>query len=260
MDITRRPEEHHLVLGIEADEVVDAILTLLALVFAGLLVAEFALDLSSAQSRSLELAGLAIWFIFTVDFVVRLGLADSKWRYLRSNWLAAIAVALPAFRVARVFRAIRVLRLLRLGRVVTTTNRSVGAVRRLAPGGMTYVGLLGGLGILLGGAGMYTLEQGVDGSHVGSFGDALWWAAATLTTVGSGIDPVTLEGRILALLMMLFGLALSGFITATLAVILMGRRGGSWQEEDDVHASLAALREEIARLRESVERANQADR
>lgn len=250
MDDARRvePEDHHHIAGLESEEVLEAVLTFLALLFGALLVVEFTTALSPAQSRWIELTGLVIWFIFTVDFVVRLALAESKSAYLRRNWLAALAVLLPAFRIARIFRAIRVLRLLRLGRVVTTANRSMRAVQQVVPGGIGYVALLSGVLVMLGAAGIYTLEEDAE-SGIGSFGDALWWAAATLTTIGSGIEPVTFEGRVLAILMMVFGLGISGFVTATVAVFLLGRR----HENADVRDELRELQAEIARLRESLE-------
>jgi voltage-gated potassium channel len=249
------PHDHLHIAGLEPEEVLEAFLTFLALAFAAIVVVEFTADLTPAQSRWLELSGLVIWLIFTVDFVVRLALAGSKAAYLRSNWLSALAVLLPAFRVARIFRAIRVLRLLRLGRVVTTAGRSVRAAQEVVPGGIGYVALLSGLLILLGAAGMYTLERDASGSGIDSFGDALWWAAGTLTTIGSGIDPVTLEGRVLAVLMMVFGLGIGGFITATVAVFLLGRK-----EERDagLREDMAELRAEIASLRESVDAARES--
>ena len=240
--------------GLELSDLIDAGLTLLALLFAALLVVEFTADLSPRQSRWVSLVGIVIWAIFTVDFVVRLALARSKTAYLRSNWLAGLAVLLPAFRVARILRAFRVLRLMRLGRVVTTGNRSIRATRRISDETLIYVSLLGLIALFLSAAGVYALEQDAPDTGIDSFGEAVWWAAATLTTIGSGFEPVTLEGRLLAVLVMVVGLGLSGYITARVAVLLLGRERVSG--EAALMAEVRALREEVARLRETLDEGN----
>lgn len=53
--------------------------------------------------------------------------------------------------------------------------------------------------------------------EINNYPDALWWAIVTATTVGYGdIVPVTPIGRILASIMMLFGIAFIGMITSTI--------------------------------------------
>jgi voltage-gated potassium channel len=89
------------------------------------------------------------------------------------------------------------------------------------------------------------VEGGAPHSNIRNFSSALWWAAATITTVGSEKYPVTDEGRVLAVLVMLYGLAFAGYIAATLVTLLIGRENGS----DDT----AALRDEIAALRRELE-------
>jgi voltage-gated potassium channel len=62
------------------------------------------------------------------------------------------------------------------------------------------------------------LEREVDGSNIKNFGDGLWWATTTVTTVGYGDRfPVTTEGRFLAALLMITGISLIGVITASVA-------------------------------------------
>ena len=228
----------------ELSELVEIGLTALSLVFVVLLVVEFAVALPPAPARWLELAGWFIWAVFTIDFVTRFFLAESKTRFLRANWLTALAVLLPAFRVFRAFRAVRAVRSLRLARLVTGTNRGARALRRIAGfAGAGYVVILTLLVWLLAAAGVSWLERGQPDASIGSFGEALWWSATTIIQQGSEQHPVTAEGRILAVLLMVFSLGVSGYITAALAAFLLGRRR---QEAD---AELTALRDELRALR-----------
>jgi voltage-gated potassium channel len=61
-------------------------------------------------------------------------------------------------------------------------------------------------------------------SRITDYGEALWWAAATITTVGAATEPVTLGGRIVALALMLAGLVLLGYVAGLLTAILFKRR------------------------------------
>ncbi len=73
--------------------------------------------------------------------------------------------------------------------------------------------------ILVGGSLMALFEPGV------SFGSGIWWTVVTLTTVGYGdISPTTSEGRILAVIIMFFGIGLLGALSASLAAMLIGRK------------------------------------
>jgi voltage-gated potassium channel len=67
----------------------------------------------------------------------------------------------------------------------------------------------------------------VDGTaSFADYGDALWWTAYTMTT-GAPSQPATAEGRLLGWLLSLYGLAIFGYLTATLASHFVDRdRGG----------------------------------
>jgi voltage-gated potassium channel len=204
---------------------IEVALTALAFVFVALLIIEYAFALTPDESRWVDLAGWTIWAIFTIDFVVRFALAGEKTRFLRSNWIAGIAMVLPAFRVLRVLQALRVLRSVRLVRLVAGTNRGARALSRVVGfAGAGYVVLLTLLVIPLAAAGISWLERGQPGATITSFGGALWWAATTVIQQGSERHPATPEGQVLGVLLMIYALAVSGYITAALATFLLGRR------------------------------------
>lgn len=61
-------------------------------------------------------------------------------------------------------------------------------------------------------------ERGKQNSNIDDIGDALWWAVTTITTVGYGDRyPVTAVGRLVAAALMVFGIALLGVLTASIA-------------------------------------------
>ena len=60
---------------------------------------------------------------------------------------------------------------------------------------------------------MYSIESRAPNSHIKTFLDALWWCIATVTTVGYGdITPVTIVGRVVALIYMFFGIAMISLV------------------------------------------------
>ena len=65
---------------------------------------------------------------------------------------------------------------------------------------------------------MTITERAVEGSNIKDFGDGLWWAISTVTTVGYGdYFPTTTEGKFIAVMLMVMGISLVGVITASVA-------------------------------------------
>lgn len=204
-----------------------------------------------------------IWGVFVLDFALRLFLAPDKSDYLRANWLTALSLFIPALRVGRLVRLVRVLRAtrsLRLVTVIGSLNRGMRALRNtMRRRGFGYVMLLTLVVNLVGAAGMFAFEQPAEVQQAGgapgdgppglqTYGEALWWTAMIMTTLGSNYWPVTAEGRLLTLLLSLYAFAVFGYVTATLATYFIGRDAGS--PESELQAELAALREEIRALRD----------
>lgn len=186
------------------------------------------IELTSGSSDLLQTLGTAIWAIFIAEFLLRLTLAPEKGAFLKSSWLTIIALVVPAFRMlraVRVFRAARALRGVRLVRLVGTANRSMNALKAtLRRRGFGYVGGLTLLVLVLGAAGMLNFEGSaeVEGGFRSYF-DALWWTGMLLTSIGSDFWPQTTEGRVLTMLLSIYGLAVFGYITAAFASFFVGR-------------------------------------
>ncbi|MGZ8096454.1 MAG: ion transporter [Methylosarcina sp.] len=227
---------------------------ILAFVWLALLVRE----LIWGESPLFEVLGTSIWILFILDFAVEFVLAPKKAAYLKSNWLTAISLLIPALRIFRIFRMFRLLRLARVGRglrlfrVVSSLNRGMRALgASLQRRGFSYVVALTVLVIFSGAAGMYAFENATPGG-LNSYGEALWWTAMVMTTMGSQYWPQTLEGRVLCVFLALYAFAVFGYVTATLATFFIGRDAENNEAELAGAKELAALREELSALREEI--------
>lgn len=167
--------------------------------------------------------GVVSWTVygaFIVDLVIRLVLADERGTYALRHWYDVALVAAP------LLRPLRLLRLLALVRVL---ERSAGST--LAGRAAVYVG--GGVvaSVGLGALAVLDAEHGATDANITNFGDALWWASTTVTTVGYGDHfPVTTEGRLVAVVLMFVGIGLVGTITASAAAWLVTRTEAAQRE------------------------------
>ena len=235
----------------QMSDALDRPMTILAFVWLGLVVVE----LIGYRGSLLDILNYAIWGIFVLHFLFEFVLAPRKVDYLQRNWLTAIALVVPALRLLRiarlatVLRAARATRGLRLLKIVSTVNRGIRALgQTLHRRGIRYVLAISMLVTVLGAAGMYTFENPAEGGGLVNYGEALWWTAMLMTTLGSEYWPRTAEGRILGWLLALFAFTIFGYITATLASFFVGQDA---QERDEalLHAEIVALREELRALR-----------
>jgi voltage-gated potassium channel len=209
------------------------------------------LELVYGENKLLENFGLIIWVIFIVDFIIKFSLAPVKGPFVKSNILTIISLVVPAFRVFRIFRIIRVFRIsrsFRLVKIIGSLNRGMRALsitmQRRAFG---YVLLLTLIVIFAGAAGMFAFEKDTP-EGLKNYGTSLWWTTMIITTLGSEFWPQTLEGRILCIILSLFGFAVFGYITATIATFFIGRDA----EENKATTELAKideLRSEIIELK-----------
>jgi voltage-gated potassium channel len=164
----------------------------------------------------------------------------ARWEQ-QSEWPLAVA--------AVVLRPLRLLRLVVLLRILN--RRATDSLR-----GKVAIYVAGATVIVLFCAALAVLDAERRSAHanITTFGDALWWATTTVTTVGYGDRyPVTAEGRFVAVGLMLAGIALIGVVTASFATWLIDRvRDVERDVEASVAADVAALRTEIAALREQL--------
>jgi voltage-gated potassium channel len=178
------------------------------------------------------------WAIFVLDFVVRLSLADERPRYLLRHWYDVLVVLLPL---------LRPLRLLRLIPLLIALNRRAQIRLR----GRVVIYIAGGASLLAFCAALAALEaeRSNPEANITNFGDAIWWAVTTMTTVGYGDQyPVTGVGRLVAFGLMVGGIALLGSVTATLASWLIESLEAEQEQVEDLQITVRRLEAKIDRL------------
>ncbi len=173
---------------------------------------------------------VAVFIAFAISYGVEIFLSESRVKYAKSEWLSLLIVIaqllalLPAmgfFGVLRGARALRVivtlLRVVGIGVASRTKGREV-LKKRAASMAFGFAGFT-----LVTSAVAFTLAEDVgESGRVRSFFDALWWSAATITTVGYGdIYPVTAAGRIIAVFTMVVGVSTLAVVTARIAQFLI---------------------------------------
>jgi voltage-gated potassium channel len=252
---------HHLQAALEPAMVA------LGLVFLALLLLDYSgADLTAAQRSWLDRIFTAIWGVFLVDFGVRFVVAPAKGRFLRENWLGALSLVLPFLRPLRALRAVRAIRSLSLVRLLGGINRGMRVLRRVTRGRQfAYVGALTVFVTLAGAVGVLFFDRGVEGASIRTFGDALWWSATMVTTINNEKYAVSPEARVIAVLQRVYAVSVFGFVTASIASDLVGRAvqegsagvppasdGHPVTRDADVEGQLAALRHEVALLRQEL--------
>jgi voltage-gated potassium channel len=170
-------------------------------------------DVGSSLCHTLVTVSWAAWVAFGADFLIRVCLAEGRREYVARHWYDAGLIALP------MLRPLRLLRVLALARIL---NRS--AAGSLVGRVTTYVAGTAIMAVVLGAVGVLDAEQDASGANITSLGDALWWAATTVTTVGYGDRyPVTTQGRFIAVGLMVVGIALVGAVTASVAAWMVSQ-------------------------------------
>lgn len=170
-------------------------------------------DLDGTGWNVATLVLLVTWAMFIVDYVVRLALARGRGQWFRHHLGALVFALIP------VLRLVMLLRVLTLAPAFRAT---AGAALRTKV--MIYGAGASALLLYLASLAVLEAERDAPGATIVTFGDALWWASATVTTTGFGdLVPITFGGRLVGAALMFGGIAMAGVITATLASWIVER-------------------------------------
>lgn len=196
----------------------------------------------------LDYSDFAVCLLFLADFLVSFYRAENRWRYFMTwGWLDLLS-SIPTINIARWGRAARVLRIFRVLRGLRATQLLASlALRNRAQNVVLAASLIGIMLVTFCSIAILHFESGPD-ANILTADDAVWWAFATITTVGYGDRyPTTGEGRLVAVLLMSAGVGLFGTFSGFLASWFVG------EEDQAENAEIAALRSEIAALRVVIE-------
>lgn len=197
---------------------------------------------SRALTRACTVIEWVVWAAFAADYLIRLGLAERRAEFVRRHWMDLCAAMLPLIQPLRLLRLVSTLMLVgrraRMASQVRLTTYVVGSV----------VGLL-----MFGSLAVLSVERDSPNGNIKTLGDAVWWSFTTMTTVGYGDHaPTTGLGRILAVGLMLSGIALLGVVTANIAAWFIARFEVDDVEERRQTAAIQLLTEEVRQLRAEV--------
>jgi voltage-gated potassium channel len=196
------------------------------------------------------IADWMIWIAFVVETVTMVSMVKRKVRYLVTNWLNLVIIVvgfpllwtyfplLATVRITRVLFMISILvPWLPLARDFLSRNH-LGATLLIS----VILTFLSGILISV-------FDSGIPNPL-----DGVWWAWETVTTVGYGdVVPTTVEGRILAIFVMVMGLGLFSLLTANFSAFLIGRNKREEDRQDKLIDQIKELSEKIDKLEEKMD-------
>ena len=254
----------------------DLVIGILAIFSLLLLIPIFFGNLSSQDRMVLIYLEDVLCVVFLFDFFRNLRLAPNKWAYFLKGggWLDLLGsipyYAFAIFRVARLFRIVRQLRTMTGGELRRMLTR------QLAQSTLLFTLVVALILVFTISWGVLLAEQSAPNANIKTYHEAVWWAFVTITTVGYGdYYPVTGWGQCMAVILMFFGLGIIGVLSSYLASTFISRQrrraakilGESKQNEDgendedettNLEAELAAVKEELASLKQLLEQHYQA--
>lgn len=208
---------------------VDGPMMVITILWLPVLIIPFLTHVHGAVAETFAIIDYMVWALFAVEYFTKLVLTPDRKRYVRTHILDLVIVAVPFFRPARVGRLVNLSRLARIGVVVgDILDRGK---KLMTHKGVHFVLLAVGV-IVFACAGLVTIaERTAKGSNIHDFGQGLWWAITTVTTVGYGDRyPVTPLGQGVAVVLMLVGIGLIGVLTATVASFFVDQKTDKLEE------------------------------
>ncbi len=184
----------------------------------------------------LNIIQMILWGLFAADYCVRLYLAPRRLYFITHNLMNLAIVLLPAWRIVSFLAMIHL-----------TANRQYKRLSELAMKLFGYTAIF----IIMFALSIYSVESSEPGAMIRDLPTAYWWTFTTLATVGYGdVYPVTGIGRVIAVIVMLYGVGLVAVATGALASWIIEKIGGvEEQEHPATKADVDDLRQEISELR-----------
>ena len=184
----------------------------------------------------LNILQLILWGLFAADYCIRLYLAPRRLYFITHNLMNLAIVLLPAWRIVSFLAMIHL-----------TTNRQYKRLSELAVKLFGYTAIF----IIMFALAIYSVESSEPGAMIRDLPTAYWWTFTTLATVGYGdVYPITGIGRVIAVVVMLYGVGMVAVATGALASWIIEKIGGREEQEyPATKADVDDLRQEISELR-----------
>ena len=184
----------------------------------------------------LNIVQMILWSLFAADYCIRLYLAPRRLYFITHNLMNLAIVLLPAWRIVSFLAMIHL-----------TTNRQYKRLSELAMKLFGYTAIF----IIMFALAIYSVESSEPGAMIRDLPTAYWWTFTTLATVGYGdVYPITGIGRVIAVVVMLYGVGLVAVATGALASWIIEKIGGREEQEyPATKADVDDLRQEISELR-----------
>jgi voltage-gated potassium channel len=203
--------------------------------------------LSTQVNLLLDRIDFMVCIAFIADVTYRFFKAPKKLQFMKWGWIDIIS-SIPMVNFLRWGRLIRVIRILRILRAFRSTKMLITFLfRNRAKGTFMTAALISVLLLIFSSIALLSFETDPN-SNIKSPSDAIWWGFSTITTVGYGDKyPITVEGRIVAVILMIAGVGLFGTFTAYIASLFIE------PEQKKEESEIEALRKEILCLKDKIE-------
>lgn len=227
--------------------VYETIIIILAIIAVSLTILDFNSQISLEPGTIYYRIDLGILIVFAVDYFGRLFASKDKKEFVKDNIFGLIAIVPfnSLFRIFRAFRLFKLFRITKLSRAARIFRMGrlvkgfalLGKIRRrlnvfIHTNGLIYAFYVATTSIVLGTMGIHYFEFQELGY---SFGDSLWWSFVTTSTAGYGdIIPVTIPGRLIAVLLMFIGIGFVGLLTGTITTYFLNRSRSLDDEEERI--------------------------
>ena len=185
----------------------------------------------------LRFTEIAITIVFTFEYLIRVIASEKKSSYIFSFYGIVDFIAILPFylslgfdlrglRAFRLFRLVQLFKLTRYSRAMEKFGKAIVIVRE------EVVLFLGATAILLflSAVGIYYFENAAQPDNFKSIPHSLWWAVATLSTVGYGdVYPITVGGKVFTFAILMIGLGIvavpAGLVASALSEVRRNERG-----------------------------------
>lgn len=199
----------------------EILMMFLAVVIVVTTVIQLTITLPKNINVLLEGIDTIIYYIFVLDYFIRLVLSKNKWEFIKNNKIDLITI-IP---FTTLFVSFRVVRFLKVTDILKTTKTLKASVfisniakkgkKLLKTNNFIYFVIITAT-FIISCATLISIFENI------SFKDALWWSFVTTTTVGYGdIAPTSDFGRVVAVVLMLTGVTFMGLLTGTISTYFL---------------------------------------